>query len=1006
MTGQRGAYEAELTKLRSSGQASKPFLLFRRPSTIFSCQMDPDNMPVSNDKVIEVRYVSGVGTRTNVKAGMTAYVGSVAGGRDLGLVRMRRVPSANTLYVGYESEIDWRNQLSRASGNVYITVVNDMNLWNKQFKLIDGLAYFDGDIAYSDQHTKFDPLVRMGPMVRVFKRTGTNVSYTWPASGSYVIDGSSISSYEWSAPGSVTSSNMDTDSPTIAWNADGQYMVYCTVVTEDGKTTTASRVVYIYSNTNPPERNFQITQSPRATVDGGGFNFEVELYANADSSYIYDKTQVVLFAEEYYNDGVAGSIGTYSGCENQICVGWIVGESIVWDHTQGTVKFQVAGAQEWLKQMTGMPVGIEWVNTVATAWTNMYRLTPKLFLWHALHWRCTFDTIADVYMPLYNPQFAGLDALTNSTWAQLLQCARDKILADPFVDNLGSMYLRVKPAYVPANDRSTWPTVMEIQKGDWEGEMDITVRSTPTASRVELSGVLITPGSDPTALFSLAPGHIYKRHGIVIPADYLSLSSQSQANILAGSILAYNNKLYDFDFTLAMNNRLLNIYDYHYIYLDIAAEDNIRGITYQGNAIITEIEYSYDAKAGCFYTKVRAEQETFSDINSDGDIPPNPPPPEPPIPPLPPPPEPGPGPVPILKNYAVVLIAGSGFYYTADIDAETPVWFEMNSGLEGTSGIFSGLGIDAGGQVITLVSDVALANRFFVAPTIGDAWLPSFDGLDLDYFSPGPDGGRDSDGKIAGWGWDPTLPDLLLIQSFSNNYDIYHTRLSFKGMGSFWSVALDKSTGAINHLSNWDPAVGYKLGADGTWVMTAREWDAGGGYLGVIVAGSDGFPGNFVTLVYIPGMQSTVLNQTMIPIDGVILRAYPPAVSPDNGATWNQPEDGPIPFSTNYETEACAVNADASYAMVGTYTPDPAVEHGLYVSSDGGGSYLPNMLLLGSVSCVQWIKKEENKDFWGVCQIGKIWLTDDYGVSFKEKTGNLADLVPGFTVVALRVVPQ
>lgn len=999
----RAATSDELTKFRSDGQRLIPYLAIRKPSVIYTALFSATVPAASTDMVLSVTYTGGSGTLSDVKAGMSLYVGSSAGARDLGVARIRKLPVAGTFYVGETSEIDWINVLGyRDAGSpVYLTVVDDVTIWARHIKRVSGINYMDGDIAYSDQHTNFAPIVIMGGD-RVLWRTGATVSYTWPsdqADNSYDPSGvATISSYLWTCAGAFSSSGTATATPTFTFDADGQYVVWLKITLSNGKNFTACRTIYVFSSENMPCVDFKITSPARGSQDQGGWSFEVELYAEDDFDAITDRTQVILFARDFYGADEI-SIGPLAGSENILCEGWIEGQTIEWNKDQHSVRFQVTGAHAWLKRIPAFMLGIETTSKTATDWTNIKNLTPRLMLWHLCHWRSNLDQVCDVHLTTDTRQMRSLDMQQASLWAQMVACAHDQILADPYTDRYGALYVYVEQQLTTPATRSTFPSIMEITDEDWHDTMDVTRFTQATTGRVELSGVHIpNPGSKGTAIFSLAPGHVPKHYGDLFPQDYLLLASQAQSNTLSGALLAWQNHEFEFDFEIPANMRLIDIAPRAFFPLTILSADAPR-IAYDGRLVTREVTFKIDEN-GAMSVGLHTEQETVPDLSVNGDVPDHPtPPPTPPPPEPPPPPDPPPGPAPDMNGYAVVWIAGHGFFYTMNWGDDIPLWADMNTGLEGLSD-FKGLGVSSSGQVITLVRGSSPGNKFYMSPMIGEGWVPSAipNGGAMDLTDPAS-GHTPLDGAICGWSWDPALEDDLILMTFGT-YDIFHTRLSYCGAGGFNSITINKDTGAINGLSGTYPYVDYHLGADGTYLLCAIS---SAGVIGVINAGASGFPGNFPTLTAIVDAQSTILNQTLYPIDGVITRSLIPYVSADNGASWVHPASGPQPYSTNYDTEACAVNMDATVAMVGTHVSDEITEHGLMVSEDGGLSYAENVQIFGSVSCINYIKREASVDYWAVCRLGQILQTDDNGATFLDKTGNLADLVPDFEVAALRI---
>jgi len=141
-----------LTNLRKQG-FTELFLAMEQPNVIFTCQVNQTF--TTHDRVNEVIYDNATGDYADVRPGMTAYVGSTAGARDLGLVRVRKAPTSSVIYIGEESEVDFDD-------NVWLTVVDQFSIWPRHIRINNRIAYMDWDEAYSDQHTDFDPVPVLG----------------------------------------------------------------------------------------------------------------------------------------------------------------------------------------------------------------------------------------------------------------------------------------------------------------------------------------------------------------------------------------------------------------------------------------------------------------------------------------------------------------------------------------------------------------------------------------------------------------------------------------------------------------------------------------------------------------------------------------------------------------------------------------------------------------------------------------------------------------------------
>jgi hypothetical protein len=557
------------------------------------------------DDVTQVLYNgSGTGAYTDVKPGMTMYVSATAyGAYDLGMVRIRKAPTADTLFIGSTSDIAWATGL-------YLTVVNEFNLWARPWKTVDeNTVLMDSDIMYADQNTKFDPAVIMGPDV-VLWMTGSTIAFT-PTAAGWVFD-STITGYVWTAVGRSAESGMDSATPTITYDTVGHYFVSCTVTAANGKSSTGYRSVFVVSDANPPTP--VILDGASGDAQSGGWTFDVTMYDNADQSYVRDCAKAVLYAKDSYG-GVAGSIGPLVGYEGIVGIGWINGESIDRNAEQSSVKFTISGLQYWLNALEAFGCGLIQQADI-TDWKYIATLTLDRALWNALYWRSTVLSTVDVYMSNDVRQNAGLIAPEGSIWSQLVYFA-NKILSYPRSNRYGQLFFEVDTQYIPYADRITAPTIIPVvialQSGDWRSDDNIQIERS-TLSRTAMIDTAGTGDTDTEVYYSRAPGSSFSKFGQHQTHDQLMIATQDQCNVLAGLLLAQANNLYPtVDIPLSMNNRLIDIAPNQLITLSLASGDTPRGIVWDPakRLIPRHLQYTHDQVSGELMVDVSCEAETF-----------------------------------------------------------------------------------------------------------------------------------------------------------------------------------------------------------------------------------------------------------------------------------------------------------------------------------------------------------------------------------------------------------
>jgi len=628
----RIATAGELAKLRSDNQSSQVYLTIPNPPTIYTARLAA--VPSSTDSVASITYNNGSGTHTDILPDMTMLVGTSAGARDKGEVRIRNLTgigaTSGTFNIGEESAIDWPS-------GAYLTVIDDFLLWPKHPRLVNNVYFMDYDIVYSAQNSHCDSIPIMGAAYVAWLRGGT-VNITPDGSQSWALN-NSIDTYLWTAPGASATANLNTATPTITYNATGRYRISLTVHNDDGAEFTGYRYVYVLDPTPNQEANGAITTFQIEEFSGayqnGGWTVRTAMQENAATTLIRDRAMIILHSRDWYGN-VEGSIGYVAGCENIRFVGWIDGESIQWspEGRPSTVIFNASTANVWLDKMTAFPAGLK-NRTSVNAWFKFNGLTAKAATWQILHWRTTATRMMDVFACDNSLAAMRLEAPGAQTiWQQINTILESTVLAKACCDRYSRLFMQVEQNLTDTTSRAAIPEVMTIAKTDWMNDINFDRREVDQAAYVDLSGVRVF-GGVATPLFSLSPGHVFDHYGASEVADRLVLEDQAQANALAGLYHGWRNNPYpNFRLSLAQHNPMFDIAPHQWLIITPDSDDTPRGIADPIRIIPRSIGYSY--QNGFFTMDVEVEAETFEQLAITGDTPADPP--DPPyVPPVLPP---------------------------------------------------------------------------------------------------------------------------------------------------------------------------------------------------------------------------------------------------------------------------------------------------------------------------------------------------------------------------------
>lgn len=701
----------ELALLRLDKQRTRLYLALPAAPVVFAARVNQVFTSATRDMCVQVTF-DGVttGAYTDVIPGMSVLFGSTAGGWDRGIARARLAATSTLLKISESSDANLDDDL-------YISVVREFSPWAVQPRVLANTIKMDWNVAYSDQHTKFSPFPIWGSDRVAKLPVGGTVTLVFAAGASH-CPGSSITGYSFSAPGASATSGLTTATPSVTYNAAGTYIIYLTVTAANLKTTLSSRIVYVWSDAAPPlEVEFG---QLGCSLDAGGWTSDITLRDGCDESAVRPHAKAILFSEDWYG-ATAGSLGPLAGCENVVMSGWIADEGLDIRPNSSSARFTLAGANYWLGRESLYPVNVKNVTGTPAKWDEIKNLTFDQCAATILQNRTTLPKIVDCYLSGDTRRASRFEIGEGSAWEQLSSLAQSKILALPFCDRYSRLYLNVDAQYAP--DKSVLPVVMDITKADRAANLNFGRQSVTSTALLQLSGIVYS-GSTAKTLYSIAPGHTPKRHGVWASLDEILVSTQAELNALAGDLCGtQNNEFPSIPIDFEQGNRFIDCAPAQVCSLAIPAEDNIRGIAFSGNVIPRSIEYRM--AGGVLRSSVDFEAVCAREMNRKGDIPTSDdgdttPVPEIPPPFLPPPALPDfppfPGVLGAIPVRALFVKIGTGVICCENInDAGAKVWQSLNGSLTAAeSAAIIRIGVHRSGNYIYAVSPAYLLQAWFV----------------------------------------------------------------------------------------------------------------------------------------------------------------------------------------------------------------------------------------------------------------------------------------------------
>lgn len=662
--------------------------IFDNPPVVFSCLINSTS--TKTDKIASLTFDNGSpsGDWSKVRFGMTVLVGSAAGLSDLGIDYIRKAATSSILYIGETSSI-------KVSNNKFVTVLDDYGIWARALRILDaGTVLMDYDIAYSDQLTKFNPIVNIGTDVIGIKKLG-ETTVTVSFNGTATVFDSTISTWAWTFDGAASSSNTNTANPSAVYSTNGRHRVTVVVTSALNKSTTVRRLVYIL-----PALGDTLTTEVENTGGSIRINGSSEFTVSCDTdvypvsqngtTLVRDRTKVTLVVEDYfggYPDTGGLCLGPQPTNPHFFMQGWIDGESVPLTEDLSPVSFTVKGPSFWLDKIVDFPAGVLNVNHAPTKWTEMKLLNPDRGAYFLLYWRTNLWQSCDIVWSGTTANCGKLNSGKNSLWGQLREFMTPTIISIPTFDRYNAMHLEVDISIRPVASRSGIPTLFELTKNHYE-TLNITRVIVNEISLLDLSGVGMNNTEKGKAFFSLAPGHVHEHYGASEAIDKLIITSQAMGNELTGNIYAKKRKAYRISVSDLNYIPWVDVYPMR-IGLTIAQSDTYRGIEFTGFILPNSVSFSYSSEAGHISMNIEAVSETSrtgtivvnGDIPADDpDDPPWTPPPYPPpsAPPVVIPTPPALGLIPILAGFA---LTNTGVYATENVNDVSPLWYSLNGAI-------------------------------------------------------------------------------------------------------------------------------------------------------------------------------------------------------------------------------------------------------------------------------------------------------------------------------------
>ena len=559
-----------------------------QPRAVFKAQIN--GSLTSGARTIPFDNIT-LGTIADVEVGMTLWVGSTAGAKDIGKIRIKS-KSAGQFEVSENSNIAWAD-------NLYITVVRYWELWSIYPRIIqnpadeeDVIFYKDYDIPYVNQNSILGTFPCAGNHQALF--AGEQVYYT--ATGSFNPLGDTLS-YEWSFEGGTPTGSTALTPGFVTYPTPGHYVTRLMISGSSGGNDTTYRYVSVYNKpwqgSNPPVIRWELSSAPAGSRDEGGYTASFRVHDDID---IDENSVIVLFSEDWYGSTKQSLGGNSPNNERIFFVGHVLQNSIRKNYQHSYIEFSVGSITEVMKTALSFSMSVESKASPAY-WFELLDMDCRRAIYHYLKWHTTAMSLADFQFLGTDYKIQFFDADRTSMYDAIDNLMRNALLGKVVSDRQGKVWMEVDArAYL--NPTGSFSSVMEITKRDWMGEPTIEQRFSDVLSYYEAGGIHYSGVNTGTfsARLACAPGSAPSFRGSIEMPDGLAIGGQTHLNRLVGNVFAnVNSRLPTINMEM-VSARNLDIAPQETVQMTIQPEDTVAGVSVNGLYMPNNIDWQYDAR--------------------------------------------------------------------------------------------------------------------------------------------------------------------------------------------------------------------------------------------------------------------------------------------------------------------------------------------------------------------------------------------------------------------------
>jgi hypothetical protein len=476
------ATTAERAQMASGGDTVQRFIAVGTRESIFSDVVTAVVTDPDTGSIIALDHAVSWAA-AGVQPGMTVDIGTTAGGRDVGSVRLRYYNSTNTHMTVAETA---PAELPILVGH-HITVRMEYRPWRIPKRIVtirdgdgnitDVVEYLDYDVEYPAGTYPHDPKANITagrdddgnwlmPRLAAWEDTpGCGYRTVTLSSLASVCHnpGLSITGQVWGwGSGTLAGGNYTDAEITLRLNVGFQY-VYL-LVSDGYRSDTMRLPFWTFGGDYQPLTNFTVAGDE--TEAGREMAFDFTGNANEADVIALPEGALILYFESPEWANSSAYPANYRGQ----CMGWICEDTPLLKLADSRYSFKIAGAQRWWASYRATSLTIIDPEGTPARYSEMEHITVNRVLDFALRAYSTVRSLVSIFYADVATEVEIMTLPLGNTWQQMTQLAPTAKMTMPRCDSLGNLYLRRHYSYLTDAERLARTPALALTPADWKDE--------------------------------------------------------------------------------------------------------------------------------------------------------------------------------------------------------------------------------------------------------------------------------------------------------------------------------------------------------------------------------------------------------------------------------------------------------------------------------------------------------------------------------------------------------